>query len=474
MKKPDINKAALIISFVFVTVLLLLNVNNGFFWDTVLYGSKIPNYYYSNNFSHLLLPDELDSGHIPAFGIYIAAIWQIFGRTLLASHLSMLPFALGIVWQVYLLCSRFVNPKYVGFALLLVIIDPSLLSQLTLVSPDVPLVFFFLLAVNAVLKNSRWIFALSIMFLFMMSLRGMTLSVCLLFLDLYLNVNFKTRIQTLFSALLKRSLLYFPGLLVALFYYSYHFHQKGWLMYHADSPWVDNYKLVGTAGFLFNIGLFGWRLLDFGKIGVWLVFILLVLRYRKLVFKTAETRLLFFLCICLMVLMPLNLLWAKNLLAHRYFIPIYVIFSLLCARVLFSDFVNNKWRNFLSAIWLIAILSGNFWIYPPKIAEGWDSTLAHLPYYELRHEAIAYLDKQQIPLKQVQSFFPNCNTLDQIDLNGDTHTFAGFDGSVPYVFYSNVYNAKDAVHDEIIKNYHELKRFEKRGVYIVIYNRLSN
>jgi hypothetical protein len=85
-------------------LLVVTNRNNGFFWDTIQLASQHGNYYYSNNFSNLLLPIELDSGHIPTFGMYIALIWKVFGRTVEASHLAMLPFAIGIVWQLNNLC----------------------------------------------------------------------------------------------------------------------------------------------------------------------------------------------------------------------------------------------------------------------------------------------------------------------------------------------------------------------------------
>ena len=47
---------------------------------------------------------------------------------------------------------------------------------------------------------------------------------------------------------------------------------------------------------------------------------------------------------------------------------------------------------------LAGLISGNLWIYPRNIAQGWDATLAHVPYYNLRIEAINYLDKNNIEI----------------------------------------------------------------------------
>ena len=165
------------------------------------------------------------------------------------------------------------------------------------------------------------------------------------------------------------------------------------------------------------------------------------------------------------------MLWASNLLAHRYFMPFNIIFSFLCATILFSDDVNTKLKRSLTLIWLFVLISGNFWIYPPKIAKGWDSTLAHLPYFNLRSQAITYLDHEHINFKEIQSFFPNTATLDKIDLNDDPRNFDNFDGKTKYVFYSNIYNIDDASYNKIINEYEVIKNFKNRGVYISIYKR---
>ena len=115
-------------------------------------------------------------------------------------------------------------------------------------------------------------------------------------------------------------------------------------------------------------------------------------------------------------------------------------------------------------------VGGNFIIYPDKVAKGWDSTLAHLPYYELRHQAIDYLNKNKIDFKEVASFFPNTASLDKIDLNHDTRHFETYSGKNNYILYSNIYNIEDQTYDSIMdkKNYIVLKQFESKGIYIKI------
>ena len=167
------------------------------------------------------------------------------------------------------------------------------------------------------------------------------------------------------------------------------------------------------------------------------------------------------------------MLWANNLLAHRYFMPLNITFSFLTATVLFSDMTSKKTKYILTFLWFTILISGNFWKYPPKIAQGWDSTLAHLPYYNLRHEAIEYLDQHNINFKEVGSFFPNVASFDKLDLNNDNRNFNNFDKKMTYVFYSNVYNIEDNVYEEITdKNkYIPIKKFENKGIYIIIYKK---
>ena len=475
MNIKNSNNFYLVLVNILAFLLVFLNRHNGFFWDTIQLASEHGSFYYSNNFSRLLLPVEFDSGHIPAFGIYIALIWKIFGKSLEISHLAMLPFAFGIVWQLHNLCKKFIQEKYVGIALLLIFIDASLMSQITLVSPDVPLMFFFLWALNSVLNNKKIALSIAIFCLFLTSMRGMMLSVCLTLLDVYVNYGFKKNItKDYIISLLKRAILYFPALLLFLAFSVYHYHEKGWIGYHKDSPWADCFERVDLKGFLRNIIFLGWRIVDFGRIGVWIVFGLLFLKYKSLIYKQKKNQVLYYFFIVLLLILPLNMLWAKNLMGVRYLIPIYITFSLVTASVLFSNFVEKRLRSCLIFIWLVIASTGNLWIYPPKISKGADATLAHLPYYKLRLSAIKYLDSNKINFKDVDSFFPNYYTLEEIDLKNDKRHFENYTigNKSKYIFYSNIFNVDDDVYEYMMKNYKPIQRLENNRIYVVLLKKI--
>jgi len=234
MKEVIKNKFYLYCSYIMVISLFLITIQNSFFWDTIQLGSLHANYYLTTNFTNLLLPNDIDSGHIPAFGIYIGLLWKIFGRSLIVSHLAMLPFIIGIVYQLKKTTDYFLESKYSGIALFLIILDPTLLSQITLVSPDIPLIFFFFFSLNSILKNNKKELLIGIIFLFLISMRGMMVAFCLLIIDLIVNINFKKPHRTLPSSLLKRSVLYLPAFIIFILFNLYHYNVKGWFGFHSD------------------------------------------------------------------------------------------------------------------------------------------------------------------------------------------------------------------------------------------------
>ena len=112
---------------------------------------------------------------------------------------------------------------------------------------------------------------------------------------------------------------------------------------------------------------------------------------------------------------------------------------------------------------------GNFIIYPDNISQGWDASLAHLPYWNLRKNALIYMDNNQIPIPETASFFPNYTTIDNVDVNGDMRSFIHFTGTEKYVFYSNVYNLRYEEYFSLHNNYELLKSFRKHRIKIDLF-----
>jgi hypothetical protein len=161
----------------------------------------------------------------------------------------------------------------------------------------------------------------------------------------------------------------------------------------------------------------------------------------------------------------------KILNGHRYLIPVFYLLSVLLSCLLFGTSMPRRRRNILAAISLAALVSGNFWVYPDRIAKGWDATLAHLPYHHLRKKMIRFMDAQQIPLDQTGSEVPNTVPIDFIELNGDRRSFHRADLKIDrFVFYSNIYNMfTDEELEQLKQEWFVVKEYRCLRVKVILY-----
>jgi len=458
--------------YLFFAFLTWVVADNIFFWDTVQLASAHAHYFYETNFRNLLLPENIDSGHIPTFGFYLAFIWKIFGKTLFVSHFAMLPFIFGIVRQAYLLIKKFISEKYIFFALTLFLADATLLSQTTLVSPDVVLVFLFLTALNSLLKRNNLLLSVSVAGLFLISMRGMMAASSILILDIVFNVKFNN-FKSTFYQLLKKSIIYLPALFISLFYNLYHYKVKGWIGYHEDSPWQSNFEITNFKGFIRNIGILIWRLIDFGRIFIWIAAVIISFPILKSLFKDRNIKKIALIFIISLFISSISFLLYKSLTAHRYILPLYLIFSLLTSYLIFEKVKKIKLKYLFFSIVLAGMLSGNFWIYPEKVAQGWDSTLAHLHYYKLRNEMLKYMEENNISINETASSFPNTAELKYLDLSNNSTSFSEINlDENKYFFYSNIFNnLTDSEIDKLKSEYKLLNECKSFGVFVSLYEK---
>jgi hypothetical protein len=448
-------------------------LNHIFFWDTIQLGSEHANFFYTTHFTQLILPDSIDSGHIPTFGFFLAIVWFIFGKTLVVSHLFMLPFVLGIVWQSYVLLKQFIPLKFLFISHFLFLIDPTLLSQITLISPDVVLVFFFLIGLNAVLKNHRYWLMVSLLGLFAISMRGMMVSVAILSVDIYLNTQY-TGFKAILIKLLRNSFAYIPALVLFISYFGYHYYIKGWIGYHNNSPWAPCFARTNTfSGLIYNIGILGWRILDFGRVFIWITMIYIVSKFWRRLYPKKEVQFLLFVFLIITICLSISVILYKGLSGHRYLLPVYLTFILFSLYIVITFIKNKIVINVILSIWAIGLLTGNLWVYPDKIAKGWDSTLAHIPYYNLRDKMVNYIKKEKIPQNKIGSGFPICFKTSLLDLSNDTSSFVNKNlDKDQYILYSNIFNNfSDYEIDELHQKWKLVYKVKSCQVYMSLYKR---
>lgn len=350
-----------------------------------------------------------------------------------------------------------------GFLLL----DATLLGQASLVSPDNILLFFFFLCLNGVFRKDKLTLLLSCIGLSVVSMRGMTMAVALMTYSFLIDYKEITSSKLFFY----RTWPWVLGGSFGLAFLVYHYVEKGWNGYHEGSPWAVCFQKVDLEGFFRNLVLLVWRMLDFGRLAVWLCIVAGTwIAYKKKLLFQKEIRhsfLLFF--IVLSFSCPSFLLY--NILnAHRYLLPVYVCASLVAAqltiRVLFVYVKSKAWV----AGFFLLLLSGHFWVYPDSVSKGWDSSLAYLPYFDLRQRMIDYIKQKDIPFDQVSTGAFNEQVFDHYDLSGDTahFTLKGLDNK--YLFYSNIYNNySDQELDELKCCWNKKQEFKKGQVRVTLY-----
>ncbi|MBN2743419.1 MAG: hypothetical protein JXR39_05945 [Marinilabiliaceae bacterium] len=429
-------------------VIAITSAYTGMFWDNVTQIFKLSNWLYTNGLSNLIFPNEFDPGIPPTIPLLFATTWKIFGQSLIVSHILMWPFIWGLLWQLLRLCDYFINnKKYNIWIYCLIIADPSFSSMLVLVNYEVIQYFLFFGAINSILNTESKSKTIFLFFLSIISLRSMMLCASVFLFDISINYNsLKQTIKKTYNFLIP----YLIGALPAIIFLFCHYRIKGWVFGNADSPWAECGTMVDINSFLWNIIVLIHRMADFGRIFLWgTIFFLLITLDRNKIYQ-GNTKIQLKLLITSIVIIGGTSLMINNPMGHRYFIASYIIFALITGNFIIN---NIKRKKLTLSILIIGLISGNLWVYPPKISQGWDSTLAHLPYWNLRREIIKEMDEKGIPIENTASFFPNKTTVHSIDLNGDNRSFIHFSGNEEYVFYSNVYNLSDEELDKIRMDY---------------------
>ena len=428
-----------------------------FFGDMVQFGSRHAHYFFENNFSSLWLPNSLDSGHPPVFGMYMALCWKIFGKSLVVSHWSMFPFLVLIAIALPRLISNFISSANIIFICLLFFFEPTLFSQSSLTSPDIILVAFFLWAL-VLYKEEKYLW-LSIMLVPMsfVSLRGMMV----LFSLFVAIIIHQKKINK------KVILTFVPAVGICFYWLFRHYQLFGWIGFHSNSPWASSFQTVGLKQISYNLFLMIWRWIDFGRIAFWciaLIFTIVQIRKQdKLSEKQQFPIILFF---TLGFVFTANTIFADGLIGHRYYMPIYIIGLVITLQLI--EKYSKKRRTGIQVVIFIAFMIGAKYVYPSKIAMGWDATPAHRPYYSLRADAIQYLNEKNISLQDVGAGFPNIDSRETLELNGDTSLFQSYaNKNIKYILWSNIFNYPDELQDSLATR-KVLFEKEKNGVFMKV------
>ena len=245
-------KVFLACCFLLTSILIWWSSDHILFWDTVQFVGKHGGWYFEQGIFSGLLPQEMDSGHPPIFGMYQALLWKVFGKSLVTSHFSMLPFLLLNVFYAAKLGKHYLGKKYYWFVLAF-LLCPFYLGHSVLVSPDIVLVTGFMICLYGVVSYRRAAVMAGSILLAVISMRGFAVMCGLMLYQLWLLRAKEERL----SIVVKKVLWCFGwGMGLFLLFQLWHYVESSWVGFHEDSPWSASFGMVGARRLVRNVLVF--------------------------------------------------------------------------------------------------------------------------------------------------------------------------------------------------------------------------
>jgi hypothetical protein len=424
-------------------LLYTLTLQAPFFWDTTHLASEQAHWFVEKGLNAILLPDSLDSGHPPLTGWLLALVWKFAGKGLLQSHLMMLPFLTIAVWNLLLLI-RFYFPDEAHLIQFWLLLNPFFLAQSMLVSPDIILLSGFFLTLHGIVSQQKWKILTGSLILCLVSMRGMT---CVAVLALFSIIRTWQGHRSYWGKI-SPLLLFLPAGLAGGLFLLVHFKSKGWIGYHPGSPWAPSFEKVSIVGFSRNILILLWRLADQGLLFLWIPPAFFILKSmlqrtaRHLTRPSARTTEIGILVALLFTIGVFPQLFFKQLLMHRYLLPLTLILTILAASILIDSHANIKK---LVPILSVLLISGYCWIYPDRLSKGWDAMPLHYPFYNHREDMLLKMQALNIEPGETGAAFPYDIRSKIMDITDDDRKFAPLDlQQNKYILFSNISNDFDA------------------------------
>ena len=434
-----------------------------FFWDNIVQLAVPANYYYDTNFATLYLPDAITTGHQPFAGLYLALGWKLLGRSVEVSHYLMLPFVFGVCYQLLRLTGFFLSTmRDRWFAFAAVLGESVVLTQMTLLTFEVFQIFFFLAVINSYLRKNN----LGIVFFFcglmLVSLRStMTGIGFVIFIFLYQIV-----VTRKFSW--REYLVFIPGTILFFAFLLSFYEARGWIVHNTVSKsWENAGRYASPMEMLKNIFLFGWRLFDLGKI----IYLLLGVYIIAEIYKTKKIDHNFLTLLLIaagqFIIFFIMTVPYQNYIGHRYLLP---ITTPLIIAIIYWFLTPGRRNHYFVYYILPYTLLGYIWIYPLRIAKGWDAMPAHWTYYELWRDMQRFSENQKIEPANIRTFFPNTATFHNITLADDHRRYANNTERPDYVLFSNVYNESDEVIQELMQSgkYSAVHTIQKGNIWMIL------
>lgn len=423
------------------------------FWD--MYGQvKTAHYFLETGFKHLLPNGKgfTDNGHFPLYSLYLAGLFRLFGFKLWLAHFSIIPFIIGLLYQLQTLCKRFLTDEQTLWVLLIVLIHPAIEAQSIYFSSEICFVFFSLWMLNTIKDDRSSRMALSASLLCLLNLRALPL---VLIVFVYFTFYKKQ----------KSAWYVFAGILVSLVWMCIHVYATGWLFENTEN--IGHRTVLGINGMLKNLF---WSFIKFTDYGNIIALIFIALHYFKqkridepVTFLLMAVASVFVFCV------PLS-----NPVSNRYFLLIYV---LSVPVFIYSISALSKQKIIATCLVFILLLMQSNWLKKPnKYGNAWDCNLQSLAYFDVRKELDDFVKQNNINPKEIGAGF-------QVYFNDEYYLMNGSDKEYDllsdtemnenqYIADSNICNNYSKQREEYLEKYYTpIKNFTKGNICIILYQR---
>ncbi|MBV1924102.1 MAG: hypothetical protein KUG68_08750 [Flavobacteriaceae bacterium] len=456
----------IIITFLLIEFLLLHDLP--FFWDAISKSSRA-DWIYTHQFSSLIVPTDINSGHPPLWITGIALFWTFLGKSIWAARLLLLLVNFGVFYQIFLLAKNSFKGRYSIFLVLLVLLEPTLIAQSTILNNDMLLLFFVLLGINSLFKNKHWLYALALTGMLLTNLRGIYCSLALIIIHVWL---YKAHLLDYNKKMLKSYLISF---LVLLGFILYQYSELGWFLISKNEGYSEHRKVTELARMAKNSAAIVKNLLEYGRLIVWIPLVFLAYQFlNKKYFQIEKqsSRLLISLIVFCVVFF-LGFVPFSNPMGPRYLLICFILANILFINLMYLLVKSIRLKRMYFAIIIIAFITGHFWIYPATIAQGWDCSLAYLNYFEQEKKMLEFIDNQKISRSSVGTN-TTINTRWLSTLKDELKEEAKFEtlslNKNEFVLFSNIENiTSDEDIVELRTNWVEIKSYSQLGVFITLY-----
>ncbi len=459
------SKLVLLFALLFYVALTFFSSSIPFFWDNTIY-SELSSHYYFNGFKTIIAPSSLDLRGFYFYQLYMSLAWKLFGRTLLVSHLVILPFIIGIVFEFYKVAKYFLSDKMIPVAIILLLLEPTFNTQSLLMGYDIIPLYFFMVSINLLLQQKFKLLHFSLLLLALSNFRGLFL-VAAIFIFQQLQFYKEHKFFQI-----KLFIYYLPATIAIIIWSLFHKINTGWYFF---SPMYENNdeKTNSLMMMIKQLGFISWKLIDFGRIILWLITIIGWYILSRRLRITVKFKLLLYLLLIPLMVTSIFMAAISNPIGHRYFMFTYLI--LIIAACYIIEQLKSK-KSFIAVITIVSVTlcTGNIWLYPERFGNGWDSSLKVLPYFKMKNEMDRFIVENKIAPSDIGTQFPLIADKQFSYLTDSsfhyTNVWRGPLNTYKYYLQTNVINTDIPEQVEDVKrNWTVIKDLKQGLVYLILY-----